>query len=276
MPLISKVVDVTLNNGTLSGQLTITLYYDKTKLDTDQQPVACYYDASQGQWVRLEGSVDDNTGTVSVTVDHLTTFAVFAAAKEVTPPVTFKDMQGHWAAGTVSRLASMGVISGYPDGTFKPDNQITRAEATAILARALKLAPGSEQDLKFKDNAVIPDWARGVVAAAAREGLIKGYPQPGGSVTFEPGRSISRAELAAIVVRILAMKSGIPAPAELKFADTASIPDWARQSVAQAVASGIVAGYPDNTFQADRPVTRAEAAAMILRLLDKIGTQGGQ
>lgn len=269
MPLLSKVVDIVLKNGTLTGKVTITLYFDSSKLGKDQQPVAFYYDEKQSKWVRLEGTVDLDKGTVMVTVDHLTMFAVFAAPKVL----AFKDMQGHWAAEAVGRLAGMGVVSGYPDGTFRPDNEISRAEVTAILVRALKLAPGSEQDLKFRDNASIPDWARGVVAAATREGLVEGYPQPDGTVTFEPERPLSRAEMAALVARVLEKELGAVAPAELGFADAAKIPSWARKSVGIAVAKGIVTGYPDNTFRADRPVTRAEAVVMVLRLLDALGAE---
>jgi len=217
------------------------------------------------------GAVKDEEG-YSLSSDY--TFTFTTVAEQPKPPVAkFKDMAGHWAADTVSRLAYMGVISGYEDGTFRPDNEISRAEVTAILVRALRLPAGSEQDLKFRDKASIPDWAKGVVAAAAREGLVRGYPQPDGTVTFEPDRPVSRAEMAALVVRILDKKIGPVVPAELKFADAGSIPDWARSSVGAAVAKGIVVGYPDNTFRPDNRVTRAEAAAMILRLLDAIGSK---
>lgn len=276
MTLLSKVVDIALKNGTLTGKVTITLYFDKGKLGKDQEPAAFCYDEKQGKWVRLEGTVDADKGTVTVTVDRLTMFAVFAVAKQVQPPplplvVTFKDMQGHWAADAVGKLAGMGIVSGYPDGTFGPGRQVIRAEIAAILVRALKLAPGSEQDLKFRDNAKIPAWARGAVAAAVKEGLVKGYLQPDGTATFEAGRSVTRAELAVLVARILEKELGTVAPAELKFTDAARIPAWARSGIGVAVAKGIVTGYPDGTFRAERPVTRAEAATVVLRLLDALG-----
>ncbi len=128
-------------------------------------------------------------------------------------------------------------------------------------------------ETRFKDSAAIPAWARGVVVAAAKEGLVRGYPQPDGTVTFEPDRSVSRVEMAALVVRILEKKIGTVVPAELKFTDAGAIPDWARTSVGVAAAKGIAVGYPDNTFRPDKPVTRAEAAAMIFRLLDSVGNK---
>ncbi|MEW5762228.1 MAG: S-layer homology domain-containing protein [Bacillota bacterium] len=278
MPLLGRVVDVTLKNGTLTGRITITLYFDKSKLGENQEPAAFFYDEKAGKWVRLEGTVDLDKGTATVTVDHLTMFAVFAVAKQVQPPapapvVSFKDMQGHWAVEAVGKLAGMGIVSGYPDGTFKPENEITRAEITAILVRAFKLAPGGEQELKFKDNAAIPAWARGAVAAAVKEGLVKGYPQPDGTATFEADRPVSRVEMAALAVRILEKKTGAITPAELKFADAGAIPGWAKASVGAAIAKGIIAGYPDNTFRAKASATRAETAAMVLRLLDAVGNR---
>jgi hypothetical protein len=170
----------------------------------------------------------------------------------------------------ILELAGKGLVSGYPDGTFKPDKKITRAEVTAVLARALKLAPGQEEDLKFADSAAIPTWAKGVVAAAAKEGLVRGYPQPDGSVIFEAGRPVSRVEMVAFAMRILERKTGTVVPAELEFTDLGAIPDWARASVAAAVAKGIAAGYPDGTFRPERPVTRAEAAAIIYRLFNAL------
>ncbi len=270
MPLLGKIIDVTLKDGTLTGGTTITLYFDKSKLVKDQEPAAFYYNEKDGRWVRLEGAVDIEKGTVTVTVDHLTLFAVFAVLKEAPKPevVTFKDMAGHWAEETVGSLAGIGVISGYEDGTFRPGNGISRVEAAAILVRALKLPAGAGPDLKFKDNASIPDWARGAVAAAAKERLVRGCPQPDGTVTFEADRPVSRVEMAALAVRILEKKTGAVTPAELRFTDSAAIPDWAQASVGAAVAKGVIAGYPDGAFRAKTPVTRAEAAAMVLRLLD--------
>ncbi|MDN5366446.1 MAG: hypothetical protein PWP44_1652, partial [Thermacetogenium sp.] len=147
--------------------------------------------------------------------------------------------------------AEAGIISGYPDGTFGPDRQITRAEVTAIMVKLLGLEPGKESELKFKDNAAIPAWAKGAVAAAVKEGIIKGYPHPDGSLTFGAGRQLSRAEMAAMAAGVLEKKLGSIAPAE--------------------VAKGIVSGYPDGTFKAANKITRAETAVIVLRLLEVLG-----
>jgi len=81
----------------------------------------------------------------------------------------------------------IGEISGYPDGTFGPDRDITRAEAASILVMALKPAPAAESELAaFKDTAGIPEWAQEAVAAALKEGLVKGLPHPEGGLIFAP------------------------------------------------------------------------------------------
>ncbi|MDQ0287844.1 hypothetical protein J2Z49_002977 [Desulfofundulus luciae] len=187
------------------------------------------------------------------------------------PSITaeFKDMQGHWAAETVSKLAGMGVIGGYEDGTFRPNNKITRAEIASILARALKLQPVDETALNYADKNAIPAWARGAVAAAAEEGILKGYPVQGG-VAFKAGNPVTRVELAAILSRVLEARQGAVTGQAAKFTDAAAIPAWAKNAVNTAAASGIVGGYPDGSFKPGSSVTRAEASAMILRLLEKL------
>ncbi len=184
-------------------------------------------------------------------------------------PAGFKDMAGHWAEATVVKLAGMGVIGGYEDGTFRPNNKITRAEIASILARALKLQPVEETALNYADKDAIPAWARGAVAAAAREGLLKGYPVQGG-VAFKAGNPVTRVELAAILSRVLEARQGAVTGQAVKFTDAAAIPAWAKNAVNTAAASGIVGGYPDGSFKPGSSVTRAEASAMILRLLEKL------
>ncbi|MGI9861282.1 S-layer homology domain-containing protein [Moorella naiadis] len=186
---------------------------------------------------------------------------------------TFKDLQGHWAEGAVKRLLQMGVVSGYPDGTFKPEGQVTRYEIASLMVRLLKPAGASGQDLfildqKFKDSRDIPQWAREAVAVALREGLIAGYPQEDGALVFKGEDPVSRAELAAVMARIIKKKGGEVRPKELDFTDAGQIPAWAQEAVGVAYAQGVAGGYPDRTFRAERKVTRAEAAAMLLRLAE--------
>lgn len=267
VPLLGPVVEIKLQNGSLASKIKITLYFNKYKLGENQAPVV--YFNSGSQWTRAEGTVDYDRQTVTITVDHLTLFAVFAETKEAPKPGTaYKDVQGHWAGDTIGKLAGLGIISGYPDGTFKPENKISRAEVTAILVKALNLKPGTDSAIKFADEKSIPEWARQSVQAAVAAGILKGYPQPDGSITFEADKPVTRAELAAMTAYSINKKFGPTAPATLIFSDKDNIPAWATSAVETVVARGVVSGYPDNTFKAENPITRAEAASITLRLME--------
>ena len=273
-PLLSKVVDVQVKNGTITGKINLTLYFDPKKLAKNQEPAAFYYEEKNNQWVKLDGVVDYDRSTATVSVEHLTPFAVFALPKEEIKPAVkektvFPDLQGHWAEAVINELAGMGIISGYPEGAFKPENKITRLEATALLARALKLTSGDEEELKiFKDAAHIPGWARKAVSATVKEGLLKGYEEADGTFTFAGQKLVNRAEMAVLAGRIMDRKLGPVTPAALNFTDAGQIPVWARQAVGVAAAKGVMSGYPDNTLQALNNLNRAEAATMIKRMLD--------
>jgi hypothetical protein len=199
--------------------------------------------------------------------------------------VEFTDLQGHWAAGVIEKLVGQGIISGYEDKTFRPNKMINRAEFSAIIARALELEtvdPGMEgcspcidarNNAKlaiFSDAADVPEWAKGSVAAVVYEGLLKGYIGTGGESTFQPAKQLTRAELAAIISRVLVQKLGDQKPPQASFADQKQIPAWASEAVNIVAEKGIVKGYPDGAYGPQKEVTRAEIAAMIARLLEAI------
>ncbi len=188
----------------------------------------------------------------------------------VTTPVTtpaFSDLSGHWARETALELSGLGIIQGYPDNTFRPDNKITRIESVAIIVRAMKYDTTEQQELdSFSDSADIPAWGRSAAAAAVSAGLVKGSAGEAGK-TFNPNSLITRAEMAALTARIISEKAGSSLIPEAGFADAGQIPAWAKSDIDLAAAKGIIKGYPDNTFQAGREVTRAEAAVMIKNML---------
>ena len=189
----------------------------------------------------------------------------FTTLKELPPPCVFTDVpENHWAVNVIKELCQKGIIGGYPDGTFKPGNDITRAEFTKIIVKALGLAEGEPTLPTFKD--VAPgDWYFGVVEAAAKAGLVKGYENG----EFRPNAKITREEIAAILVRALGKQDAAAANAEEKtaFQDDQSIASWARGSVVVAAKEGLIKGYPDGTFGPKKNATRAETCAMVSRFL---------
>ncbi|OZB91188.1 X2-like carbohydrate binding domain-containing protein [Paenibacillus sp. XY044] len=153
-------------------------------------------------------------------------------------------------------------IQGYPDGTFRPDRPVTRAEMAAILSKAAPQAAGdttgAAPGAAFRD---VKDgfWAGQAIAAVTAAGLMKGYEDG----TFKPEQAITRAEMATLVSRL---KSDASA-AGSGFRDTAG--HWAESAIAKTQGAGILNGYPDGTFRPSKALTRAEAVTALNRALGR-------
>lgn len=161
------------------------------------------------------------------------------------------------------------MITGYPDGSFRPDREVTRAEFLVMLARALGWDDaGTPADLPFVDADRIGPWAAGAAAAAVEKGIVGGYPDG----SFRPDEPVTRAEMAVMIARVpgLADMAGPPG-ASADFADDADIPAWAKAAVEALRQLGILQGRADGRFAPDASLTRAEAAAVLLRWLESRG-----
>lgn len=260
MTLGSTVVDIVLSGATLTGTVNITLDYDTAALaGVPAEQIGVYYwNDSRAGWVYCGGTVDTATGKVTVGVNHFTKFAVMANKSLKIPA----DVTGHWAFDSIKRLLGMNVVSGYPDGTYLPNNNITRAEFAKIIVDAMGYKVDATAPLAFADAAQIGDWAKGYVATAVSKGLISGYSDN----TFKPANQITRAEIATIVVKALGKApEGTPA-----FADASSVPAWAAGYINVAAKEGILSGYTDNTIKAANNATRAEAAKMTTNMLTNL------
>ncbi|MBE0447207.1 MAG: S-layer homology domain-containing protein [Actinobacteria bacterium] len=161
-----------------------------------------------------------------------------------------------WYEDFVLKLISLGIINGYSDGTFRPDENVPRAEFTKMICLAMGWS------LEDPDKASFPDiakgnWAYKYIETAKAHGVIHGYPDG----TFSPGRNITRAEIAKIIAKTLNLPSGAST-----FTDIST--HWAKDYICSCAKAGIVNGYPDNTFRPNSTATRAEAAKMIAGVLD--------
>ncbi len=174
----------------------------------------------------------------------------------------FSDISTNWARQAILNLSQKGIINGYPDGTFRPDGLISRAEFAAVLVRAKQLenVPISRPNL-FAD--VPPSlWAYRPIEIVAGEGLVSGYP--GG--VFRPNQDITRAEAMSVLVKA----ANIPLPSVDQaerilsaYNDANTVPQWAKPYVAAAIQSGIFARFPNgNQIDADKPATRADIAML--------------
>ncbi len=170
--------------------------------------------------------------------------------------IRLSDITGHWAQDDIKKLVASGVISGYPDNSFKPDNNITRAEFTTILMKMLELP--TQNSKVFADTS--DHWARDAISVAAHHGIVNGYDDN----TFGPNEPITREQMAVMIVRATGLT---PEAGELNFADNDRISDWAVSFMAAAVKNGIINGYPDNTVRPQGLATRAEAVTVIVKAL---------
>lgn len=164
------------------------------------------------------------------------------------------DIEGHWAQSKIEDMVGKGIIGGYPDGTFKPDNNITRAEFASLLVRAFALEPGPGK--VFDDTA--DHWAKEAVRTASYHGLVSGYSD----TLFGPDDPVTREQMAVMIVKATKIE---PTESGKAFTDSAQIAAWAEAAVAKATAAGLITGYPDGTFRPKANATRAEAAVILAR-----------
>lgn len=198
----------------------------------------------------------------------------------------FSDTKGHWAEEEI-RLASSSRqtnsdrwVDGYPDGTFRPEAEVSRAEFVKMLLAAMYLysytdtaeflhefSSSAESGRGFTDMG--GHWLTGAgwTQTALDFGLIRPDDYPGGA--FCPDQPATRLEAAVMIVRVLGLvcPAGQSDQEELPFTDADAIPRELRGFVFQAVEAGVLEGYPDQTFRGDKTVTRAESVKMIFRAL---------
>lgn len=207
---------------------------------------------------------ENGKADVSVSVSETTATGGGGGTAPSSQANSFSDVPStHWAAGVIGKLSGKGIVGGYPGGLFKPENNISRAEFIKILTGAIGLAEEKTEAPLFSD---VPSsqWYFGCIQAAAKAGLSKGYD----TGEFRPEAQITRQEMAVILIRAMG-KDAAAAGEKTSFADDADIASWARGFVVTAVGEKLVSGYTDNTFRPNNNATRAEACAMISKLMEK-------
>lgn len=173
----------------------------------------------------------------------------------------FADTEHHWAKSTLARAYARGLVSGDGKGNYAPDQRMSRSEIARLIATGFDL-PSADEEVTFADEDEIPDWAAEAVHKAVAAGVMTGFEDN----TFAPDREVSRAELVVMVVK--ALQLNVDESFEPEFADAADIPEDAKPYVAVAAEKGIVNGVGNDMFAPSKPVTRAEAATIVLRALE--------
>lgn len=177
----------------------------------------------------------------------------------------FTDIQTHWAQACINQMAPRKLVSGYPDGTFRPNATITRAEFAVLMLNAFPDAPQKRAGTTFKD---VPTshWAHKAIQDAYKRGFFSGYP--GG--VFLPNQAIPRVQAIGVLAGAKNFNFSGNAEGTLRqyFTDAAQIPDYAKNAIAAATINSLVVNYPNvKQLKPNQTATRGEVASLICRAL---------
>jgi hypothetical protein len=198
---------------------------------------------------------------LSVTVSAVAPLIATAPASAQT---TFYDVpSNYWAAQFIQQLSQRGVIAGFPDGSFRPEEPVTRAQFAAMINNAFQKAP-QRQAINFVD---VPSnfWAANAIRQSYTIGFLAGYP----GNRFEPNQNIPRQQVLVSLANGLEYSPRANTQTTLQyFSDSFNIADWARSPIAAATERQIVVNYPNVQFlNPTATATRAQVAAFIYQAL---------
>ncbi|MGN4127574.1 S-layer homology domain-containing protein [Lysinibacillus sphaericus] len=234
-------VGVTNYNIYVNGKLSSTQSADKTS-------------------ITLENLAENTALTVAVkAVDAAGNESIQSPAVTfTTDALNFTDTENHWAKDFIQKAAQAGIMKGYSDGTFKPEHNVTRAQAAAMLVRSLGLT--TSEKAPFTDTSSYDVETQTEIAAAYTHGLIKGN-----NGKFNPGQPVTRAQLALMINRAYEQKlqQTYVAKGELPFTDIASYNDETKRAIAMLYDVGIVTGS-DGEFSPSTATKRSHAAKIFV------------
>lgn len=173
----------------------------------------------------------------------------------------------HWAKSSIEEMQSRNIMSGYPDGSFKPDNYITREEVSkTIYAFAKSVNPDTTNDLPNSENSLFPDvlsdsWSSKYINWMSSERLSTGYPDG----TYKPNNNISRAEFSTLMSNYLTSTGENWKNSEVIFNDTDS--NWAKEYINKMAGMNYINGYSDGSFKPDNSITRAEVSSILGKII---------
>lgn len=183
-------------------------------------------------------------------------------------PVEFSDVpNNYWASPFILALAQRGIVTGFSDGTFQPDQPVTRAQYAALIENIFQ-GQNQQEAIAFQD---VPSdfWATPAINTAVETGFMKGYPEG----TFQPDQPIPRVQvLASLVSGLKIAQPSAPADVVKLYRDNEQIPPWAIPATASATAASMVVNYPAvDALNPNQPTTRAEVAAILHQALVAAG-----
>ena len=176
---------------------------------------------------------------------------------------SFPDVpNGHWAACDIDKLAMNDVVVGYPDGLYKPNRNISRAEFATMLVKGFNLDDCDMERSNLFSDVPRNNWANAAITKAVDEDLLKGYPNG----QFRPNNHVTRAEALTSIAKGMTCDIDKCKAEEIlsRYKDGASVPGWARIPVAKSLESGALKDAPNpNMIMPHKDASRAEVASML-------------
>ncbi|MBV9387309.1 MAG: DUF1565 domain-containing protein [Chroococcidiopsidaceae cyanobacterium CP_BM_ER_R8_30] len=242
---------------------------DGIVITLDGQPNLGTADNPGQNIIRSNGKYDVRNATKNtiVAVDNdIDKKHILGKVDFVAGQVAFQDIpSGYWAQPYIKALAAKKIIAGFPNGTFKPDEPVTRAQFAAIVNKAF--SPTAQRSpLNFTDVSR-NFWAYQPIEAAYRGGFMTGYP--GGA--FKPDEQIPRVQVLVSLANGLNLPNGNSGALSV-YTDASQIPNYAATQVAAATTQQLVVNYPTpSQLNPNQPATRAQVAAFVYQALVNAG-----
>ncbi|MBC8080449.1 MAG: S-layer homology domain-containing protein, partial [Gorillibacterium sp.] len=210
-----------------------------------------------GVWEYVGGKVNMKNKRIDVTLNHFSTYAVMEWTG------SFADVApSHWVASAVKVLSAKHIVSGKSEMEFSPRGVTTRVEFVTMITKLLGLKASNKESAFTDVNG--GDASASAVQAAYEANIISGRSVG----KFAPNESITREEMAIMLVRAYAFATGKSVQSNYEFKDNMKISNWAKNEVAITVKLGIMSGVGNNMFNPKSKTTRAETAMAVYNLMN--------